>query len=248
MSPDASGPSVPVDVPAGTPGRPSAGSFREDTSPGQGWPDPTCHVQGLGGIEPETARRLACDADLIGALVDTHGEVLALGRTRRLVSRAQRRALMIRDGICQFSGCHQIRHLQAHHIVAWSNGGPTDLDNLILLCAFHNTAVHEGGMSIIRAAAPTAAHRWDFTMPDKRPHQDWYDAEALAYLLAQQAPARQVAFETIIEGVDGFDHPDATRIRPRWSGERFDLHECVQALFRMQLPDSGEDEDEWEAA
>jgi hypothetical protein len=37
--------------------------------------------------------------------------------------------------------------------------------------------------------------------------------------------------------VTGFNHPDAATIRPGWAGERFDLHECVQALFRMRLPD-----------
>ena len=62
----------------------------EPTRPGE----PTRPViRGVGGIEPETARRLACDADVIAALVGLDGEVLALGRARRLVSRAQRRAL-----------------------------------------------------------------------------------------------------------------------------------------------------------
>ena len=102
----------PGDVPAGTP------------------EDPTCHVEGVGSVEPETARRLACDATVLGAVVDRHGQVLALGRTRRLVSRGQRRALMVRDqGMCQFPGCHQTRHLDAHHRTAWAAGGATDLDN-----------------------------------------------------------------------------------------------------------------------
>jgi Domain of unknown function (DUF222) len=43
--------------------------------------DPTCHVQGLGGIEPETARLLSCDADVIGAVVNADGKVLTSGRT-----------------------------------------------------------------------------------------------------------------------------------------------------------------------
>jgi hypothetical protein len=110
--------------------------------------DPTCHVDGVGPIEAETARRLACDSPLLGSIVAEHGNVLALGRTRRLVSRALRRALMIRDSMCRFPGCHQTRHLQAHHRVSWADGGMTDLDNLILLCQWHHTAVHEGGMTI----------------------------------------------------------------------------------------------------
>ena len=69
------------------------------------------------------------------------------GRTKRLVSTAQRRALMIRDhGMCQYPGCHQTRHLKAHHLIPWILGGRTDLENLILLCQWHHTAVHEGGI------------------------------------------------------------------------------------------------------
>jgi hypothetical protein len=170
--------------------------------------------------------------------------VLALGRTRRLVSRAQRRALMIRDGMCQFPHCHQTRHLKAHHLVPWSKGGPTDLDNLILLCQWHHTAVHEGGMLIVRAAEPTPGRRWDAIMPDGKPHRDWYSPDGLANLLAQQVGSRQAEFDAVIEGVDRFGHPDAARIQPGWRGERFDLHEAVQALFRMPMPREDSESDE----
>jgi hypothetical protein len=237
------------DALAGTPARSDTLAetpARSDIAPAFRRPDPTCHVQGVGGIEAETARRLACDAPILGAVVGAGGEVLALGRSRRLVSRAQRRALMIRDhAMCQFPGCHQTRHLQAHHIVAWADGGPTGLTNLILVCTGHHTAVHEGGMTIVPAAEPSAARRWEFVMPDGKPYQDWYSADGLAYLLAEQAPRRQAEFAAVIETVDGFEHPEALRIRPGWRGERFDLHECVQALFRMRLPD---DSEAWEAA
>jgi hypothetical protein len=43
-----------------------------------------------------------------------------------------------------------MRHLEAHHVVPWILVGPTDLDNLILLCRWQHTAVHEGGVSITR--------------------------------------------------------------------------------------------------
>ena len=89
---------------------------------------------------------------------------LALGRTRRLVSKAQRRALLIRDRMCRYPGCHSSRHLKAHHVVPWAAGGRTDLDNLILLCQWHHTAVHEGGISIT-----ADADGWVFTKPDGRP-------------------------------------------------------------------------------
>jgi Domain of unknown function (DUF222) len=75
------------DVPAGT------------SQPGES----VCHIDGVGS----TAQRLACDNPVLGAIVDQHGKVLALGRTRRLVSKQQRRALQIRDQMCQYPGCHQ---------------------------------------------------------------------------------------------------------------------------------------------
>jgi len=183
--------------------------------------DLTCHVEGVGPVEPETARRLACEATLLGAVVDRHGEVLALGRTRRLVSRAQRRALMIRDqGMCQFPGCHRSRHLDAHHRVPWAAGGPTDLDNLVLLCGRHHTYVHEGGVRLRRRAD---ARGFDAVLPDGCVAPRRWSTDQLAHQLRLQAGTHHSG-----------SVPDAGTIRPRWAGERFDLHECVAALFRME--------------
>ncbi|MDN5794037.1 MAG: hypothetical protein L0H22_13380, partial [Brevibacterium aurantiacum] len=70
----------------------------------------------------------------------------------------------------------------------------------------------------------------------------WYSAEGLAHVLAQQLGQRQAEFETIIEGVDGFGHPDAVRIQSGWRGERFDLHEAVQVLFRMRPAEETEED------
>ncbi len=235
----------PPDVPAGTSDEPLSRSASE--IPGAPRLDAaTCNIQGIGGIEPETARRLACDAEIAVAVVGDDGEVLALGRTRRLVSRGQRRALMIRDGMCQFAGCHQTRHLRAHHVVPWSQGGLTDLGNLMLLCQFHHTVVHEGRMVIRPTEQPSAQHRWLFFMPDGRPHEPWHSAEGLAYVLAQQAPGQQARRDAVLADVDGFEHVEARRIRPRWAGERFDLHECVRALSTMRTREGPDDQ--WEAA
>jgi len=198
--------------------------------------DPTCHIDGAGPIEPETARRLACDSNLLGAIVAEHGNVLALGRTRRLVSRALRRALMIRDTMCRFPGCHQTRHLQAHHRISWADGGVTDLDNLILLCQWHHTAVHAGGMTIRHRAGHGAAMRWEFLMPDGSPHRPWQTAELLPVLLGEQLNRQRERDVARLARVTDFNHPDARTIRPGWAGERFDLHACVQALFGMRLP------------
>jgi hypothetical protein len=187
-----------------------------------------CHIDGVGPVEPATAARLACDATLLGAITGD-GAVLHLGRTRRLVSRAQRRALTIRDRMCRYPGCAQTRHLDAHHVIGWAAGGSTDLDNLILLCRFHHTAVHEGGVTITQTP-----DGWQFILPDGSEPRPRQAGDTLADLLAAQARRTTAA----IEGVDRFDHPTARTIRPRWVGEPFSVHDCVQALFSIRLPET----------
>ncbi len=67
------------------------------------------------------------------------------GRTARLVNRAQRRALGVRDRHCSFPGCHRpAAWTDAHHVKWWRNQGRTDMGNLTLLCRHHHTAVHAG--------------------------------------------------------------------------------------------------------
>jgi len=196
-----------------------------------------CHIDGVGSIEPVTAQRLACDSALLGAVIDEHGEVLALGRTRRLVSKPLRRALMIRDKMCRYPGCHQTRHLDAHHLIPWIRGGRTDLDNLILLCRWHHTAVHEGGVAITGDG-----EGWVFTKPDGQPCDWWVDDENLARHLDFALRRRQQLDQ--LAAVDSFQHPDAQTIRPRWAGEPFDVHACVQALFTIKLPKQAADPDQ----
>ena len=212
-------PQAAENVPAGTPSPPEANIG---------------HIDGQGPIEPATAQRLACDNPILPAIVAADGDVLHLGRTRRLVSRAQRRALMIRDRMCQHPGCHQTRHLKAHHIQPWANGGRTDLHNLILLCQFHHTTTHEGHITITRTADAT----WEFTMPDGTVCQTWHTDTPLAHRLRHQQAKQR------IEAVDSFHHPHAKTIQPRWTGEPFNLHDCVQALYTMKLPTTPEPEDQ----
>jgi hypothetical protein len=147
-----------------------------------------------------------------------------------LVSKAQRRALLIRDTMCRYPGCHSTRHLKAHHVVPWILGGRTDLDNLILLCQWHHTAVHEGGVTITGDS-----DKWVFRKPDGRPCDHWVDDANLARHLAF-AQRRQQTQRDQLAAVDSFQHPVAQTIRPRWAGESFDLHACVRALFTITLP------------
>lgn len=97
------------------------------------------HLRDGPSIPADLARRLTCDA-----MVSVHG--LNHGRTRRVVSAAQRRALEARDGRkCWMPGCDHTPDLDAHHILHWTHGGTSDLDNLVLLCPFHHRLLHEGG-------------------------------------------------------------------------------------------------------
>jgi hypothetical protein len=89
-------------------------------------------------------RRLACGAGIVPVTM-RDGRPLDVGRRQREPNAQQRRALRARDRSCRFPGCGAIRHLHAHHVVHWSDGGPTDLDNLILLCSFHHRLVHQPG-------------------------------------------------------------------------------------------------------
>jgi HNH endonuclease len=76
---------------------------------------------------------------------------LDVGRTSRVVQPAQRAALAVRDGGCVFPDCDRpLGWCEAHHLIHWLDAGPTDLDNLALLCRAHHRAVHEGGWRLAR--------------------------------------------------------------------------------------------------
>ena len=73
-----------------------------------------------------------------------------LGRTSRLVSPALRELLGQLDGErCRFPSCDRTRNLHAHHVIFWSEGGPTDLANLVLVCARHHTLIHSQGFQLV---------------------------------------------------------------------------------------------------
>ena len=101
------------------------------------------------GISATTARILAAEAHIIPAVLGGAGEVLDLGRARRLFSSAQRQALAEQYGGCAFAGCgHPPSYTEAHHLQWWSRGGPTDLSNGIPLCSFHHHRIHDDGWEI----------------------------------------------------------------------------------------------------
>jgi len=95
-------------------------------------------------ISPAAARRLACDAQVIPAVLGTRSEPLDLGRVTYTAPRALRRAVILRDKGCRFPGCRRRpRHCHTHHIDHWADGGTTDLENLCLLCDYHHHLIHQ---------------------------------------------------------------------------------------------------------
>jgi len=107
-------------------------------------------------------RRLCCDADIIPAVLGGAGEVLDVGRLQRLVTAALWKALVIRDRHCRFPGCTRPPLMShAHHLQHWIDGGPTNLNNLILLCGHHHRLVHAEPWQI----AQSSPGRFTFVPP-----------------------------------------------------------------------------------
>ncbi|WP_328373870.1 HNH endonuclease signature motif containing protein [Micromonospora zamorensis] len=100
-------------------------------------------------LTPETVRRLACDAAILPAVLNSTGQPLDLGRQRRLITGPLRRALVLRDRGCAFPGCDRPpRWCDAHHIRHWADGGDTNLNNAVLLCGHHHRHLHHNDWTV----------------------------------------------------------------------------------------------------
>ena len=101
-------------------------------------------------ISPATARRLACDAGVIPVVLGKGSEVLDLGKHQRCFSHTVKRAAWFEQlGKCAFKACRR-RPVDCHHIVWWTHGGLSTLDNAAWLCAFHHWLIHERGWNMRR--------------------------------------------------------------------------------------------------
>jgi hypothetical protein len=105
----------------------------------------------------DTARRLACDAELIPVMLGGNGEVLDVGQAGHEFTAAVRRAAWIRDDGCVFTGCRN-RCVELHHIVFRRHRGSNSLDNAAWLCNYHHWLVHEGGWTLRRQ--PDGNYLW----------------------------------------------------------------------------------------
>jgi hypothetical protein len=105
---------------------------------GVGWLDDVAEP-----VSASTINQLVCDSGFQRLLLGASGEVLRLGERERYFTPPQRRALAARDGGCVWPGCTAPPSwCEAHHVVEWSNGGKTDIDNGVLLCGAHHHMLH----------------------------------------------------------------------------------------------------------
>ncbi|WNG82840.1 DUF222 domain-containing protein [Mycobacterium sp. ITM-2016-00316] len=109
---------------------------------------------GFGGpVSAATAELIACDSTLTSVIVDHSGVPLDVGRSERLFPPHIRKGLAVRDGGCAHPGCGRpVSWCDAHHIQPWSSGGHTSIDNGVLLCRLHHTAIHHGGWQVYLGA------------------------------------------------------------------------------------------------
>ena len=199
----------PADGPAGGP----AGVSAETPAAVPGDPaDPArCHVEDGPAISVTTAQMIACSSSWSWMLHDSAGKLLDLGRRRRRPNAALRRAARERDTCrCRFPGCES-RRVDLHHIQYWSNGGRTKLDNLISLCKYHHTLVHDRGYLI------AAARDGTFT---------FYRPDGTAIPSCPPLPAPD---GTIGDRHDAGITPET--IIPPWYGERLDLDYAIAVCF-----------------
>jgi hypothetical protein len=126
-------------------------------------------LEDCGPMPPEAARRWACDASVSRIVTGGRSEPLDVGRRTPTVPPPLRRAVVIRDGHCQFPGCERPHPwCDAHHVRHWADGGSTALANLVLLCRRHHRLVHEGGFGLEMGARGPVFRRPNGTVLEDR--------------------------------------------------------------------------------
>jgi hypothetical protein len=119
-----------------------------------------------GLLDRATVQRIACDATIVLALDDDVGHTMYEGRAKRFPTPTQQREVIRRDRHCRFPGCTNWTFTNIHHLEEWkSDGGRTDLPNLLLLCEFHHDTIHKKGWRV----TGDANTELNFVGPTNRP-------------------------------------------------------------------------------
>ena len=178
-----------------------------------------CELDDGPALALDTARRLACDATVVGLIEGADGEPLDVGRKTRSIPPALSRALRARDGGCRYPGCDRTRFTEGHHVKHWADGGETKLGNLVTLCGFHHRLVHEGGYGV----AATDDGVFVFTQPDGRRVEANGARSFRGNILEPTATLGTLNREAGLA-------IDAETCRTQWRGERMDYSMAVEAL------------------
>ena len=104
-------------------------------------------VGGRGAIPASLAAKFACDG-VVQPVWEVDGTPVSVGRGQRNVPKRTRRLVEDRDRGCVFPGCQATGFLEIHHLDHWADGGATDLDRLVGVCAPHHDAYHRGEFTI----------------------------------------------------------------------------------------------------
>ena len=181
---------------------------------------------GIGGFLPDgtpvpvrVAQSLAATGARVDVVVGEDGEILDVGRRTRGIPAAIGRALWLRDGGCRVPGCGRKRHVHAHHIHAWADGGPTKLSNLVLTCSTHHRLIHEGRLRVEGADQESAS----FTFLDEF-------GRVLPRVPGIRRSGRDLA------DLEGWLTQESISVaakvsEPRWDGSRLRLGEAVSAVL-----------------
>jgi len=181
------------------------------------------HVSAETPADPQVDSGLTCDASRVQVTHAPDGSILEVGRRTRIVPPALRRALEVRDGGCAHPHCTN-RICDAHHVVAWEDGGATSLENLVLLCRRHHRAVHRGELGVeVGASASGVVFR---------------DAEGRELMAVPTLPAlpddpvASLRRDHVARGID----PAMLTALPKWDGTRLDLGLALDWLWRPGAP------------
>ncbi|WP_175987222.1 HNH endonuclease signature motif containing protein [Microbacterium tenebrionis] len=122
-------------------------------------------------ISIAAARRMAADGGVIPCVLGGDGEILEWGREKRLFTRAQRLALVERDGGCAMCALPP-EMTRAHHIRWWRrDAGPTDLANGVLLCETCHHRIHDNGWEVRVDGTGPSSKVWFIPPPYVDPEQ-----------------------------------------------------------------------------
>ena len=167
------------------------------------------------------ARMLASDAARVDVTLGDDGEILDVGRRTRTIPSAIARALWLRDGGCRVPGCSRKRHLHAHHIHPWAQGGPTRLSNLVLVCSGHHRMIHEDKLF-------TEIHDGKFVFLDQ-------SRRAIPHTGPSATTGRELAeLDDFLQ--DANLHIDPSTNYPKWDGTPMRLGESLDWMLMAHTP------------